>query len=127
MPVRSLKQSVMRWPEPDQVLQAVLDWSVKQAERTSSLHKVGVFGSYGRGDSGVGSDLDLLILDQQAKGPQFERLPDWPLETLPLSCDALVLTVQEYAQLLASQQRLAAELRRDLRWIWSRPAANQLE
>jgi hypothetical protein len=35
----------MRWPEPYQVLQAGLDWSVKQAERITSLHKVGVFGS----------------------------------------------------------------------------------
>jgi hypothetical protein len=111
----------MRWPEPYQVLQAVLDWSVKQAERFTSLHKVGVFGSYGCADSGVGSDLDLLILDQQAMGPQFERLPAWPLETLPLSCDALVLTLQEIEKLLASQQRLAAELRRALRWIWSKP------
>lgn len=48
MPVRSLTQSLLRWPEPE---------------------RVGVFGSYGRGDAGVGSDLYLLLIDAEACGP----------------------------------------------------------
>ncbi len=51
-----------------------------------------MFGSYGRGTAAVGSDLDLLLIDARASGPQPERLQRWPLELLPLSCDALVLT-----------------------------------
>jgi hypothetical protein len=34
-----------------------------------------------------------------------------------LACDALVLTSAELDQLLASDARMALELRRDLRWL----------
>jgi hypothetical protein len=100
MPVRSLTQSVLRWPSPEQVLM-----------------RVGIFGSYGRGDASVGSDLDLVLIDALATGPQYERLPAWPLDLLPLSCDALVLTPTEFQQLFSEDSRMAQELKTDLRWL----------
>ena len=83
----------------------------------TALAKVGVFGSCERGHAGVGSDLDLLLVDGAATGPQQQRLLTWPLEHLPLSCDALVLTPTELQELLASGSRMAIELQRDLRWL----------
>lgn len=68
----------------------------------------------------MGSDLDLLLLDAAAVGPQYGRLMRWPLEHLPLSCDALVLTPEELQTLLASDQRLGRDLNSDLRWLWER-------
>ena len=65
----------------------------------------------------MGSDLDLLLVDASADGPQQQRLVRWPLEKLPLSCDALVLTPMELEELLASGSRMALELQRDLRWL----------
>ena len=47
----------------------------------------------------MGSDLDLLLVDASADGPQYQRLLRWPLEKLPLSCDALVLTPMELEQM----------------------------
>ena len=120
MPVRSLMQSVLRWPEPEQVLAAVCQWAEQQGKRCSSLQQLGVFGSYGRGEAGVGSDLDLLIVDEAASGSQSERLLQWPLEQLPLCCDALVLSGEELQRLLGSDQRMGQELQRDLRWLWTR-------
>jgi hypothetical protein len=102
MPVRSLTQSVLRWPRPEAVLAAASRWAEQQRQRCPSLQLVGVYGSYGRGEAGVGSDLDLL---------------QWPLAELPLSCDALVLSPSEYSELLASGSRMALELQRDLRWL----------
>lgn len=87
-----------------------------------SQTRVGVFGSYGRGEAGVGSDLDLLLIDGEARGPQQRRLPLWPLADLPLSCDALVLTPSEHATLLASGSAMALALDRDSRWLWERGA-----
>ena len=52
-----------------------------------------------------------------AAGPQNQRLCHWPLDQLPLSCDALVLTPAEFDQLMASGSRMAQELQRDLRWM----------
>ena len=117
MPVRSLNQSVLRWPKPELILAAVQQWAEAQQAIRPALAKVGVFGSYGRGDAGVGSDLDLLLVDGAATGPQQQRLLTWPLERLPLSCDALVLTPTELQELLASGSRMAIELQRDLRWL----------
>ena len=69
-----------------------------------------LFGSYGRGDAGVGSDLDLLLIDAGSSGPQHQRLLAWPLAELPLSCDALVLTPSEHTELLANGSAMAAAL-----------------
>ena len=85
------------------MLKAVHAWTTIQQQRVPSLVRVGIFGSYGRGTAGFGSDLDPLLVDQQAWGGQVERLQRWLLAELPLSCDALVLT--------------PAELNRDLRWV----------
>ncbi|WP_225322872.1 nucleotidyltransferase domain-containing protein [Synechococcus sp. RSCCF101] len=107
----------MRWPGPEQVLEAVRLWAAERKREVASLRQIGVFGSYGRGTASVGSDLDLLLVDAAAEGPQHQRLRRWPLERLPLSCDALVLTPDELHSLLASGSRMAAELKRDLRWL----------
>jgi UTP:GlnB (protein PII) uridylyltransferase len=116
-----LTQSVLRWPEPEHVLRLVADWAERMAGEHPGLERVGVFGSYGRGEAGVGSDLDLLLIDRQTNGPQRQRLLVWPLEELPLSCDALVLTPSEHRDLLGGQSAMAAALARDSRWLWQRP------
>jgi len=118
MPVRSLTQSLLRWPEPELVLQQVHDWAERVAADHPGLVRVGVFGSYGRGDAGVGSDLDLLLIDTRAHGPQHQRLLAWPLAELPLSCDALVLTPAEHRELSASGSPMGAALTRDSCWLW---------
>jgi UTP:GlnB (protein PII) uridylyltransferase len=120
MPVRSLTQSLLRWPEPEQILNLVRLWAVQVAAEHPGLERVGLFGSYGRGDAGVGSDLDLLLIDAGSSGPQHQRLLAWPLAELPLSCDALVLTPAEHAALLASSSAMATALQRDSRWLWHR-------
>ena len=109
MPISSLTQSVWRWPEPEQVLQGVHAWAQQQKLRAPNLQRVGVFGSYGRGTAAFGSDLDLVLVDDQATGGQRERLQQWPLADLPLSCDALVLTPDELEQRLNDGSRMAAK------------------
>ena len=68
MPVRSLKQSVWRWPAPEKVLSDVQAWAQQQQQRVPSLQRLGVFGSYGRGTAAFGSDLDLILVDAEASG-----------------------------------------------------------
>lgn len=101
-------------------LRQVQAWAKEQVCRVASLERVAVFGSFGRGTAGVGSDLDLLLIDAAASGPQHERLRRWPLERLPLSCDALVLTPGEHAELLEAQWRFSRELEQDAVWVWAR-------
>ena len=130
MPVRLLTQSLLRWPEAAVVLQAVKDWAVAQGDQQPGLERVGVYGSYGRGDAGVGSDLDLVLIDTSATGTASERFRRWPFETLPLSCDALILTPKEWDQLMLTGRpnvaqdpataAMAKALERDCRWLWIR-------
>jgi len=128
-----LTQSLLRWPEASEVVQAVSAWAAELAALHPGLERVGVHGSYGRGDAGFGSDLDLVLIDAAAEGPQSRRYRQWPFETLPLSCDALVLTPSEWQQLIRSgesnpsRQAFALALQRECRWLWSRQGtgANQ--
>lgn len=60
MPVRFSTSSVLRWPEPSYVMVAARTWAVKAGAADTSLLAIGLFGSYARGDAGVGSDLHLM-------------------------------------------------------------------
>ncbi|MGB5135006.1 MAG: nucleotidyltransferase domain-containing protein [Prochlorococcaceae cyanobacterium] len=77
---------------------AVLRWPSSEA--------VGVFGSYGRGDAGVGSDLDLLLI-----------LRRWDTSPLPLATDLLVYSRAEWESLSQWNPKLADVLARDVRWL----------
>ena len=62
MPVRLLSSSVLKWPDAQTVDRAVRQWAAKVVRSRTDVLRIGYFGSYARGDWGVGSDLDLVIL-----------------------------------------------------------------
>jgi hypothetical protein len=118
MPVRSLTPTLLRLPEPEQqqLLNQVRPSAVQVAAECRDLEQVDLFCSDGRGDAGVGSDLDLLLINAGSSGPQQQRLLAWPLAELPLSGAALLLTPSEQVELLASGSPMAAALQADSRW-----------
>ncbi len=65
----------------------------------------------------MGRDLDQLLIDTAAAGPQYQRLRHWPLASLSLNCDALVLLAAELQSLLSSGSRMGQELQRHLRQL----------
>jgi predicted nucleotidyltransferase len=73
MPVPSLSGSVRRWPAAAEVLEQAGRWATQQISDHPDLVAVGVFGSYGRGTAGVGSDLDLLLYSLE----EWRSLPQW--------------------------------------------------
>jgi predicted nucleotidyltransferase len=85
MPVPSLNGSVRRWPAAAAVLEQAERWAALQRSAHPDLMAVGVFGSYGRGTAGVGSDLDLLLILQRCDEPIWERLRRWDTRSLPLA------------------------------------------
>ena len=62
MPVRSLTSPVLIWPNRDRVDEAVRCWGVALKASTPAAVRVGYFGSYARGNWGVGSDLDVVVI-----------------------------------------------------------------
>jgi predicted nucleotidyltransferase len=64
---------VRRWPAAAEVLEQAGRWAAQQISDHPDLVAVGVFGSYGRGTAGVGSDLDLLLYSLE----EWRSLPQW--------------------------------------------------
>ena len=71
MPVRSLNSPVLKWPDAQTVVQALEGWAEKVTRDRPEVVRIGFFGSYARGDWGVGSDLDLLFIVAESDQPFF--------------------------------------------------------
>ncbi len=95
MPVRSLHSSVFKWPDRQGVVQALTRWADSVTQNDSSITRIGYFGSCARGDWGVGTDLDLLILVAQSDRPFEQRATRLDLTALPVPAEALVYTEAE--------------------------------
>ncbi|MEW6072505.1 MAG: nucleotidyltransferase domain-containing protein [Planctomycetota bacterium] len=109
---------MLRWPEPRQVDEAARSWAAREAPRHPGLIRIGYFGSYARGDAGVGSDLDLVALVEAAAEPFASRGVAWELESLPVPAEILVYTRAEWDRLREGGGRLGAVLAHETVWVW---------
>ncbi len=115
MPVRSLRSSVLRWPSREEVEAALRAWLARHP--ILGLLALGYFGSYARGDHGVGSDLDLVLVVEASELPPWQRAALLPLEELPLPAEALVYTLAEWRALPRRSPRFAKTLEQEARWL----------
>lgn len=114
MPVRSLSSSVLRWPDRQAVDRAVREWAARLADERLDVIAIGYFGSYARGDWGVGSDVDLVVVLAKWSLP-FERraaaLDAGLTAALPVPADLLVYTSDEWQHLTKHLARRRLGLR----------------
>jgi predicted nucleotidyltransferase len=81
------------------------------------VRRIGYFGSYARGDWGVGSDLDLIVVVQRSE-QRFERRPaEWDLTALPVPADLLVYTEDEW-RALDRRARFPQTIERETVWVY---------
>jgi uncharacterized protein len=128
MPVRSLTSSVLRWPDRAVVLAAVRAWAAAaggDAAGRPRVLRVGVLGSYARGDWGPGSDVDLIIVVAAAAERFERRAAVFDLTELPVAADALVYTPAELDALLAQETRFARALRDEVLWLYPAPPSGR--
>ena len=116
---------MLRWPSAAQVLQEAGCWADHQRRGNPDLLGAGLFGSYGRGDAGVGRDLDLALILRDCSEPVWEWLRRWNTGALPLACDPLVYSLQEWRTLPQWNPSLAVVLSQDTRWLWEVSEAMQ--
>ncbi len=119
MPVRSSRSSVLRWPDAQTVDRAVRRWALQLGHSRPEVLRIGYFGSYARGDWGVGSDLDLIIIVASSERAFVRRAADWDTTALPVPADVLVYTQAEW-QMLEQQDRLPP-LTSSIIWVWEDP------
>ena len=100
--------------------QAVRSWSIEQALKRPELMYLGYFGSYARGNWGVGSDLDLIAVVDATSEPFERRLLNWEFDILPVPVDILVYTLTEWKELLQKGDKFSRMLNREVIWTYSR-------
>ncbi len=119
MPVRSLRSPVLRWPDAETVVAALRRWAERMVGQRPGVLRVGYFGSYARGDSGVGSDLDVVIVVRDTDTPFERRAAGWDLTSLPVPADLLVYIANEW-DCLAEGSPMAHAMHREARWVWDK-------
>ncbi len=120
MPVRSLNSSVLKWPDLKAVKEAIGEWAKEEVPKHPGLIRLGYFGSYARGEWGVGSDLDLIAIVSESPDALERRNLSWSLTSLPVPADLLVYTRTEWESLENGGGRFARTLSRETVWIYVR-------
>lgn len=119
MPVRSLRSSVLRWPDTRAVDGAARRWAEDILAARSDVLRIGYFGSYARGDWGVGSDLDILVIVGESPHPFEARGLMFDTTTLPVPVDLLVYTEAEWGALV-SHSGFARSADQEAVWVSER-------
>jgi uncharacterized protein len=118
MPVRSFASPVLSWPRAEAVEAALRAWSDRLRAARPNVLRVGYFGSYARGDWGVGSDLDVVVVVGQCDEPPMRRpLAYDTVSDFPLPVDLLVYTADEWRRLGADDAPFARRLAREVVWV----------
>lgn len=117
MPVRSLNSSVIKWPDKKCVQQALQKWALEIKRKHSNVVRIGYFGSYARGDWGVGSDLDIIVIVKKSELPRERRAIPFDKENLPVPADLLVYTLDEWESLSASETKFTKMISREAVWL----------
>lgn len=120
MPVRSLSSSVVRWPERYVVVQALEEWAAQMTQARPDILQIGYFGSYARGDWGVSSDLDLILIIAADVRPFWERGLDWDVTRFPVPVDLLVYTGEEWNAFAEMDNPFYRKVEREAKWIYAR-------
>ena len=113
MPVRSLNSAVLRWPSRDEVLPPARRWAASLRRSDPTVEAVLCVGSYARGDWGVGSDLDIIIVTSDIALSCAERRARYEPEGIPVPADLWVYTRSEWNALPTYAPHLWQRLQRE--------------
>jgi hypothetical protein len=108
---------VLRWPDRREVERRLVEWAGEEAPRHPGLLRLGYFGSYARGNAGVGSDLDLIAVVESSPDPFERRALGWDLTPLPVPAEILVYSREEWERLQQEGGRFARTLQQEARWL----------
>jgi predicted nucleotidyltransferase len=117
-----LSSSVLRWPDVGEVDRAVRSWAAAAAQARPEVVRIGYFGSYARGDWGVGSDLDLIAIVERNDLTFARRTAGLDVTALPVPADLLIYTEEEWKTLKA-KGRFGQMLATETVWVYSRESS----
>jgi uncharacterized protein len=111
---------VLVWPNRAQVDDAVRRWAADNAALKREVLRIGYFGSYARGDWGVGSDLDVVVVITASDTPRDRRAMTWDTTSLPVPADLLIYTEAEWHALMHANSRFGRTLAAETVWVLTR-------
>lgn len=120
MPVRSLRSSVLKWPDRETVDHAVRRWAAAVAQTRPDVLAVAHIGSYARGDRGVGSDVDFLVLVAASEQPFHQRALKFDTRALPVPADVFVYTAEEWRTMAREGRRFQRTVEEEGVWVYRR-------
>ncbi len=107
----------MKWPDAETVRSAAAEWARHVASAGMDVCAVGFFGSYARGDWGVGSDLDVVVVVDDGGPSSEQRALAFDVSHLPVPVDVLVYTESEWDRLKVRGMKRPAE---EMTWLFQR-------
>lgn len=118
MPVRSLRSSVLKWPDRETVDHAARRWAEAVRANRNDVIGIAYLGSYARGDWGVGSDLDLLLLLAESDLPFHRRVIEFDTRELPVPADLFIYTSEEWKALERAGRRFHRTVMDEAVWLY---------
>jgi predicted nucleotidyltransferase len=100
------------------VYESARKWAARAGEIHTEAIRIGYFGSYARGEWGVGSDLDLIAVVTRASEPFERRSLAWDLDELPVPAELLVYTATEWKVIQEEGGRFARTLSEETIWVY---------
>ncbi len=119
MPVRSLNSCVLRWPDRKEVDRAMRLWTAEQVRVRPEIVRLGYFGSYARGEWGLGSDVDVIAIVRKTTEPFEGRSLEWDLSGLPVPAEIIIYSLREWEKMKLENTRFFKMLDRDAVWTFS--------
>ncbi|MFH0981962.1 MAG: nucleotidyltransferase domain-containing protein [Planctomycetota bacterium] len=105
---------MFKWPDREAVLAAARHWATQLRQADPAVQRVACIGSYARGDWGVGSDLDLIVLLSESALNRPQRYARYCPEGLPVPADLWVYTQTEWDSLQSQSSLLAWRIQQEM-------------
>jgi predicted nucleotidyltransferase len=112
---------VFKWPDLQSVHQAVRQWALNEAQGRNNVLRIGYFGSYARGNWGVGSDLDIIVIIHHSELPFEKRALEWDVLDFPVPVDIVVYTLAEWDKLAGGKSRFYQMIMDEAVWVYADP------
>ena len=90
-------------------------WADRVARTHAGIVRIGYFGSYARGNWGVGSDLDLVVIKAAGSDP---AITGEELAELPVPADMLLYDERQFEN-LRGRGKFGQMLEREVVWVFS--------